>query len=82
MSKNPNKVHSLNVDAIIRDGIRRFTDQIGHLWNCVADYYIRSGLFDRVMIKKNFFLFFSYVVWNYFTSLACHERRINNKYDF
>lgn len=48
MSKNPDKVHSLNVDAIIRDGIRRFTDQIGRLWNCLADYYIRSGLFDRV----------------------------------
>ncbi|XP_055384493.1 pre-mRNA-splicing factor syf1 homolog [Condylostylus longicornis] len=47
ISKNPDKVHSLNVDAIIRDGLRRYTDQIGHLWNSLADYYIRSGLFDR-----------------------------------
>lgn len=47
ISKNPNKVHSLNVDAIIRGGLRRYTDQLGHLWNSLADYYVRSGLFDR-----------------------------------
>lgn len=39
---------SLNVDAIIRGGLRRYTDQLGHLWNSLADYYVRSGLFDRV----------------------------------
>ncbi|KAF5275792.1 hypothetical protein FQR65_LT16525 [Abscondita terminalis] len=47
ISKNPDKVHSLNADAIIRGGLRRYTDQLGHLWNCLADYYVRSGLFDR-----------------------------------
>ncbi|GFQ99306.1 pre-mRNA-splicing factor SYF1 [Trichonephila clavata] len=47
ISKNPDDVRSLNVDAIIRDGLRRFSDQVGHFWNCLADYYIRSGLFDR-----------------------------------
>ncbi|CAG0878572.1 unnamed protein product [Darwinula stevensoni] len=47
ISKNPDKVKSLNVDAIIRSGLRRYTDQIGHLWNSLADYYIRSGLFER-----------------------------------
>lgn len=47
MSKNPDKVSSLKVDAIIRDGLHRFTDQVGHFWNCLADYYIRSGLFER-----------------------------------
>lgn len=47
ISKNPHKVQSLNVDAIIRGGLRRYTDQIGHLWNSLADYYIRSGLFER-----------------------------------
>ncbi|CAG2062579.1 unnamed protein product, partial [Timema podura] len=39
---------SLNVDAIIRGGLRRYTDQLGHLWNSLADYYVRSGLFERV----------------------------------
>jgi pre-mRNA-splicing factor SYF1 len=47
ISKNPHKVTSLNVDAIIRGGLRRYTDQVGHLWNSLADYYIRSGLFER-----------------------------------
>jgi len=39
---------SLNVDAIIRGGLRRYTDQLGHFWNSLADYYVRSGLFERV----------------------------------
>merc|ERR1719300_1688792 len=47
ISKNPNKIHTLNVDAIIRGGLRKYTDQVGHLWNSLADYYIRSGLFER-----------------------------------
>lgn len=47
ISKNPDKIHSLNVDAIIRGGLRRYTDQLGHLWNSLSDYYVRSGLFER-----------------------------------
>ena len=47
ISKNPDKVKSLKVDAIIRRGLRRYTDQVGHLWNSLADYYIRAGLFER-----------------------------------
>ena len=47
ISKNPTKIKTLNVDAIIRSGLRRYTDQVGHLWNSLADYYIRSGLFER-----------------------------------
>ncbi|XP_043578580.1 pre-mRNA-splicing factor syf1 homolog isoform X2 [Bombus pyrosoma] len=34
-------------DAIIRGGLRRYTDQLGPLWNSLADYYVRSGLFER-----------------------------------
>ncbi|CAL1689628.1 unnamed protein product [Lasius platythorax] len=47
ISKNPAKIKSLNVDAIIRGGLRRYTDQLGPLWNSLADYYVRSGLFER-----------------------------------
>lgn len=47
MSKHPNKVHSLNIDAIIRGGLTRYTDQLSRLWISLANYYIRSGLFDR-----------------------------------
>lgn len=25
----------------------RYTDQLGQLWNSLADYYIRGGLFER-----------------------------------
>lgn len=41
---------SLNVEAIIRGGLRKYTDQLGHLWNSLAEYYVRSGLFERVSI--------------------------------
>ncbi|GAB6022007.1 Pre-mRNA-splicing factor SYF1 [Chamberlinius hualienensis] len=47
ISKNPTHVVSLKVDAIIRGGLRRYTDQIGILWNALADYYVRSALFER-----------------------------------
>ena len=41
------QVTSLDSEAIIRQGISRFTDQRGTLWCALADYYIRAGLFDR-----------------------------------
>lgn len=47
ISQNPKDIVSLDVDAIIRGGLRRYTDQVGHLWNSLADYYVRSGLFER-----------------------------------
>ena len=47
ISKNPHQIKSLNVDAILRSGLRRYTDQVGHLWCSLADYYIRAGLFER-----------------------------------
>ena len=52
ISKNPVKIFSLNVDAIIRQGIYRYTDQVGFLWCSLADYYIRSAEFERVSFKK------------------------------
>ncbi|XP_058026440.1 pre-mRNA-splicing factor SYF1 [Ahaetulla prasina] len=47
ISQNPDKVKSLNVGAIIRGGLTRFTDQLGKLWCSLADYYIRSGHFEK-----------------------------------
>lgn len=49
ISQNPDKVQSLSVDAIIRGGLTRFTDQLGKLWCSLADYYIRSGHFEKVL---------------------------------
>ncbi|RTG83765.1 pre-mRNA-splicing factor SYF1 [Schistosoma bovis] len=39
--KNPLKITSLKADPIIRQGIHRYTDQVGVLWNSLADYHIR-----------------------------------------
>lgn len=47
IAKNPQKISSLKVEAIIRQGIRRYSDQVGKLWCALADYFIRAGLFDR-----------------------------------
>uniref|UniRef100_A0A1X7TMA9 Pre-mRNA-splicing factor SYF1 central HAT repeats domain-containing protein n=1 Tax=Amphimedon queenslandica TaxID=400682 RepID=A0A1X7TMA9_AMPQE len=47
IAKNPDKVTSLNVEAIIRGGIKRFTNMVGQLWCSLADYHIRAGRFER-----------------------------------
>ncbi|KAL5011732.1 hypothetical protein ScPMuIL_010283 [Solemya velum] len=47
IAKNPDKVTSLKIEPIIRQGLKRYTDQTGVLWNSLADYYIRGGHFDR-----------------------------------
>lgn len=40
-------ISGLNVDAIIRGGIRKFTDEVGRLWTSLADYYIRRKLVEK-----------------------------------
>ncbi|CAG8634968.1 6472_t:CDS:10 [Paraglomus brasilianum] len=45
--KHPNEIKSLKVEPIIRSGIRRFTDQVGRLWNSLASYYIKLGHFEK-----------------------------------
>ena len=41
------QVKSLKVADIIRGGLRRFTDSLGQLWCSLADYFIRSGHFEK-----------------------------------
>ncbi len=36
-------VNIIKVDAIIRSGISKFSDEVGRLWCSLADYYIRLG---------------------------------------
>ena len=48
VSRNPEDIKSLNVEAIIREGVRRYTDQQGRLWNALAEFFTRSGLFEKV----------------------------------
>ncbi|XP_058103136.1 uncharacterized protein LOC131246764 isoform X2 [Magnolia sinica] len=42
-----NEVSGMNVDAIIRCGIRKFNVEVGCLWTSLADYYIRRGLYEK-----------------------------------
>lgn len=45
--KNPHQIKSMDVEAIIRGGIRQFSHEVGNLWTSLADYYIRMGHFER-----------------------------------
>ncbi|KAG2453740.1 hypothetical protein HYH02_001951 [Chlamydomonas schloesseri] len=47
VTKHPKDVEGMRVNAIIRGGIRRFTDEVGRLWTSLADYYIRRGMFEK-----------------------------------
>ncbi|GFZ03120.1 tetratricopeptide repeat (TPR)-like superfamily protein [Actinidia rufa] len=47
LTKHTKEVSGLNVDAIIRGGIRKFTDEVGRLWTSLADYYIRRDLVEK-----------------------------------
>ncbi|KAI3905328.1 hypothetical protein MKX01_040019 [Papaver californicum] len=47
LTHHATEVLGLDVDAIIRDGIRKCTDEVGRLWTSLADYYIRRGLFEK-----------------------------------
>ena len=47
ITKHPAEVTALNVDAILRGGIRKFTDEVGRLWTSLADFYIRRGIFEK-----------------------------------
>ena len=42
-----NTTSGLDVDAIIRSGIERFSDQRGRLWTGLATYWITRGDFER-----------------------------------
>ncbi|PIA40997.1 hypothetical protein AQUCO_02300046v1 [Aquilegia coerulea] len=47
LTSHSTEVSGLKVDAIIRGGITKFTDEVGRLWTSLADYYIRRGLFEK-----------------------------------
>ncbi|KAI3923984.1 hypothetical protein MKW92_021204 [Papaver armeniacum] len=47
LTRHATEVSGLNVEAIIRDGIGKFTDEVGRLWTSLADYYIRRGVFEK-----------------------------------
>ncbi|KAI9298514.1 pre-mRNA-splicing factor SYF1 [Neoconidiobolus thromboides FSU 785] len=48
----PQSIKRLDVEAILRSGIIRFTDQVGKLWCLLAKYWILLGKFDKA--RENF----------------------------
>ena len=48
LSAHPDKVTSVNAEAIIRAGLRRFPDVTGALWQALAAFYIRLGNAEKV----------------------------------
>ncbi len=47
ISKNASSIRSVRVEPILRQGIEKYKDQIGQLWNSLATYYIGVGNFER-----------------------------------
>lgn len=47
ITRNPTKVGQIDVEAVIRAGIRRYPQEVGALWVSLADFYVRLGQFDR-----------------------------------
>nr|XP_043610464.1 pre-mRNA-splicing factor SYF1 [Erigeron canadensis] len=47
LTQHASEISGLNVDAIIRGGIRKFSDEVGRLWTSLADYYIRRKLLEK-----------------------------------
>eukprot|EP01050_Picozoa_sp_SAG11_P001122 SAG11_NODE_46_length_20454_cov_11.499386_15_plen_554_part_00 len=47
LSKNPTAVSGIKAEAIIRAGIRKFTDETGKLWTSLAEYHTRLGAFEQ-----------------------------------
>lgn len=47
VSKHPRECDGIEVEKIIRQGISKFTDEVGSLWLCLADYFIRLGHFSK-----------------------------------
>ncbi|KAL6068787.1 Pre-mRNA-splicing factor SYF1, variant 2 [Balamuthia mandrillaris] len=47
ISKYPKQITGLKSEAILREGIRHFTDEVGQLWVALAEYYIRLANFEK-----------------------------------
>lgn len=45
--RHPRDISGIDVEAVIRAGIKKFTDQKGRLWTSLATYWITSGNFEK-----------------------------------
>jgi len=47
VSQHPKDVPSIPVEAVLRSGIGRFSDEVGRMWCALAEHFVRLGEFDR-----------------------------------
>eukprot|EP00494_Astrolonche_serrata_P024907 UN25167 len=47
MCQHASEMKTLNVEAILRGGIRRYPQEVGYLWNLLATYFTRCSMFER-----------------------------------
>lgn len=49
VTRHPKEVagSGVDVDGVLRGGIRRFADEAGRLWTALADHYIRRAMFEK-----------------------------------
>ena len=49
IAENPQKIQqsTLQAEALCRQGLREYSEEVGVLWTSLADHYIRAGCFDR-----------------------------------
>lgn len=47
VTKHPEEVGTLKVDAIIRSGIQKYQSEVGRLWVALAEFFTRKGMFER-----------------------------------
>ncbi|KAH0478719.1 MAG: uncharacterized protein KVP18_001413 [Porospora cf. gigantea A] len=47
ISTYPQRVKGINVESVLRAGIHRYSDAVGALWVCVANYSSRMGYWSR-----------------------------------
>ncbi|KAL7676129.1 hypothetical protein ACOME3_002388 [Neoechinorhynchus agilis] len=91
ISENPLDLPSVKFEPIIRQGIRRYKEQIGILWNCLASYYIRKGfdekardIYEEALVSVSTIRDFSQVFdayslyeENFLTKMIEHAKRDN-----
>lgn len=47
LSKHPKEITGIKTEDIIREGVRRFTNEVGRMWVALAEYFIRLANFDK-----------------------------------
>jgi pre-mRNA-splicing factor SYF1 len=51
--QHPEHMKSIRVEHVVRAGIKRFTDQVGRLWNALAKYWILLGNLEKVRFYEH-----------------------------